>query len=138
MRLPNWRGRLTAFTDAIRRSPFDWTGQHDCALGLAARAVEAMTGDDVGAPFRGRYKSEAGALRVLRSQGVADVADVVAGLLQEVPVSMAAEGDIVSFSDGGPFGSALGVVIGERVLVLRPEGLATMGLLDASRAFRVG
>lgn len=137
-RLPRWRRRLEALTDELRRRPFDWSRQHDCALGLSARAVEALTGEDIAASWRGRYRSEKGALLALRKAGFDSVADAAASMLPEVAPSMAQEGDIAAVPDDGPFGFALGVFVGERVLVLRPDGLATVDRLTAGRAFRVG
>ena len=36
------------------------------------------------------------------------------------------------------FGFTLGVVNGERIFVLRPDGFGTVDLLAAGRAFRIG
>lgn len=137
-RIPGWRSRLEAAIDGIMRAPFDWSRQHDCGVGLCGRAVEAVTGVDVAAPWRGRYRSRAGALAVMHADGFDNLGDLVASILPEIHPSQAKIGDVAAFATETPFGFALGVVNGERVFVLREEGIATMGLLEAARAFRVG
>lgn len=136
-RLDGWQRRFVAVTDEIRRKPFAW-GSHDCGPAFAGRIVEALTGDDIAAPFRGKYDDAAGALRTLRETGFTDLADLVASLLPEIHPSRARKGDLAAFKDDSPFGASLGIVNGERVLVLRPEGIGTMDLLAAHRAYRVG
>jgi len=132
-RTHDWRGRLTAFLAAKARAPFVY-GEHDCAL-FAAGAVEAMTGVDPAAEWRGRYTTWRGGLRVLRAAGHADHVAAVAALLTEVPPAFAAAGDLaVVVGEGGP---ALGVVQGELIYVLRPEGLALVPFETASRAFEI-
>lgn len=137
-RLPDWRARLDAMFDDIRRTPFDWATGHDCALALAARAIFATTGVDVAEPYRGRYASAEGALLVLRKAGFENLEALAASLLPEIPVSRAHLGDIVTYAIDDAFGCTFGVVNGERAFVLRPEGIGTMDLLKARRAFRVG
>lgn len=133
----HWRARYDALFDRIRRRPFAY-GEHDCALGLAAAAVEAVTGADVAAAYRKRYHSRIGALRVLRNDGFANLADAVAALLPEIEPARARRGDIAAIPDDGPFGHSLGVVDGERVFVLRETGLGTVDRAVMTRAFRVG
>lgn len=136
-RLRDWRPRFEAVVDEIKWTQFDWKTQHDCVMGLVVRLVEAVTGVDHGAAYRGRYASETGALRVMRKAGFSDIADLVASILDEIHPSQAAIGDLVAFKVDTPFGHALGVVNGERAFVLRPEGIATMDILEADRAFKV-
>ncbi len=137
-RLPDWRQRFEAAIDDIRRTAFAW-GTHDCGPALAGRIVLAVTGVDVAAPYRDQYRTASEAVRLIREAGFNDLADLVASILPEIHPSQARIGDIAAFSiEGSPLGSALGVVNGERVFVLRPEGVGTMGLLQAHRAFKVG
>jgi hypothetical protein len=132
-RTHDWRGRLTAWLSTKARAPFAY-GEHDCAL-FAAGAIEAMTGVDPAAEWRGRYSTWRGGLRVLRAAGINDQVAAVAALLTEIPPSFAAAGDIaVVAGEGGP---ALGVVQGEWIYVLRPEGLALVPFESASRAFEI-
>lgn len=136
-RLPDWRVRFEREIDDMRRIPFAW-GSHDCGPAFAGRMVLAITGEDLCTPWRGRYGTAGEALRLLRTEGYDDLADLVATLLPEIHPSRARIGDVAAFPMDSPLGSALGVVNGERVFVLRPEGIGTMELLQAHRAFKVG
>lgn len=69
-RLPGWQSRLAAWLSSISRTPFE-PGRHDCAL-FAAGAVEALTGVDLAADWRGHYRTLRGGIRVLRRAGYAD------------------------------------------------------------------
>ena len=137
-RRPDWRARFEAAIDEIKYVPFDWSEQHDCGPGLAGRLVLAMTGEDMVAPWRGSYRTMHGALRVMQNEGFENLADMVAAMLPEIHPSRAQVGDLAAFPVDTAFGYALGVVNGERVFVLRPEGIGTMDLLQATRAFKVG
>jgi hypothetical protein len=136
-RLPDWRHRFAEQVDELRRIPFDWDG-NDCVVGLAGNMVKALTGTDCVEPYRGKYSTAAGALKVVRSAGFENLGDMVASMLPEIHPSAAHVGDIAAIPMDSPFGFALGVVNGERIFVLMPDGVGTVDLLDATRAFRVG
>lgn len=136
-RLPDWRRRFEEAIDEIKARPFDWES-HECGTGLAGRLAFALTGVDCAAEYRGTYHSAAGAFRVMREAGFDNIGDLVASILPEVHVSEASVGDIAAIPDDSLFGFALGVVNGERIFVLRENGLGTVDLLDATRAFKVG
>ena len=131
----DWRTRLYAVLDDIKASPLDY-GAHDCGVGLAARAIEAMTGTDLAARWRGRYDTATGALRVLREDGFADLETLCRSMLPSVHPSMAQLGDIALVPTGSAL-DALGIVIGERIIVLTDGGTGTVDLLDAKIVFRV-
>jgi hypothetical protein len=132
-RTHGWQGRLVEYLVRARRTPFK-EGQHDCAL-FAAGAVAAMTGTDIAQGWRGRYRTTAGGMRVLRREGFSDHVALVAHHFAEVPVVQARPGDIAVVNS--PDGAALGVVQGEFIYVLRPTGFGLVGLMDASLAFKV-
>ncbi|MGQ0563659.1 MAG: DUF6950 family protein [Gemmobacter sp.] len=132
-RLADWRGRLAAHLADSARLPFAW-GRHDCAL-FAAGCLAAMTGSDPGAPCRGRYRTFRGGRRVLGAAGFADHFALASARLAEVPPAFAQAGDLAHVPGGD--GPVMGVVQGHRIYVLRPEGLATVDLLAATRAWRV-
>lgn len=58
---------LEAYREAVERRAWD-PGQWDCLLSVADW-VERLTGEDPGAPWRGRYGGDRGAARLLRAQG---------------------------------------------------------------------
>lgn len=132
-RFPDWRTRLVAYLAESVRKPFQ-EGEHDCALFLAG-GVHAMTGVDYAAPYRGRYTTTRGGLRVLRKDGFRDHVALAAHHLAEKPVAFAREGD-AAVVPVEPFG-ALGIVQGEGVYVLTEHRLAVLPLTSALRAFEV-
>ncbi len=133
-RLPDWKPRLTAWLANAALHPFA-EGENDCALFFAG-AVEAMTGIDPAATWRGRYPNTVAGLRLLRRGGFADHVALAAALLPEMPSAYARTGDgaVVATEDG----PALGLVQGEMIYVLGPRGLSLVPRSRATRAFRVG
>lgn len=105
-------------------------GSHDCAL-FAAEIVKAKTGRDYAEEWRGKYRTLEDGQKALQERGYKDHIDLVASTFEEIPVAMAQFGDLVAVDD------ALGVVSGGAIFVLRPDGLGTLDLLSATRAFRV-
>lgn len=134
MRRPDWRHRLVAYTAEVTRASFH-PGRHDCAL-FAAGAVEAMTGVDYAAPYRGRYTTERGGVRILRREGYRDhVALAAHHLRQRAPGERAQPGDLAVIPADG--GRALGVVQGAMVYVLGPDGLGLVPAANATVIFEV-
>ena len=127
MRLPDWKPRLIAYLQDAARRPFEM-GTHDCCL-FAAGAVQAMTGDDPAAPWRGRYTTLEGGLKLVRKAGFKGYVAMAEAQFAAVHVSLASPGDLaVIDTDDGP---ALGVVQGEGIYVL---GVDRMGLLPIAAA----
>lgn len=134
MRHQHWHVALIQYLATCARTPFA-EGSNDCAL-FAAGAVEAMTGTDYAAPYRGRYTTTKGGLRMLRRAGFADHIALAAANLPEIPVSSAKPGDVAAVAT--PEGEALGVVQGAGVYVLTPGGMGILPADQITRAFRVG
>lgn len=133
MRLPDWKARLSDYVIAAARRPYV-LGQHDCAL-FAAGAVLAARGIDPAADWRGRYDTKLGGLRLLVRAGHADHIAATANVLDEIHPAQAAAGDVGMLTEAGA--PALGVVQGEMVYVLRPEGLGLVPRERLERAWRV-
>jgi len=136
-RVESWRAAFDKEADKLRRIPFEW-GTHDCAIGLVANMTKAITGEDKAKKYRGKYNDSKSAFRLMRKQGFTDLADMAASMLPEIHPSQTQIGDIVAIKSDTEFKHALGVVNGERVLVLREDGMGTVDLSEAVRAFRVG
>lgn len=132
-RRTDWRARLAQYVAAMAGQGFSY-GALDCAL-FAAGAVEAMTGADLAAGYRGRYRTLTGGLRHLRAAGYADQVALAAACFPEVPPAYAAAGDLVALP--GDAGAALGIVQGGGVYCLQPAGLAVVSRLHVQRAFRI-
>lgn len=133
-RRPDWRLRLVEFVAGVSRVEFK-PGSHDCAL-FAAGGVEAITGVDLASDWRATYRTLSAGRRALLAAGFSDHVEFVARLLPEIASSMAQVGDVaVVPGEDGEF--ALGIVQGEGVYCLRPDGLAVVSRLQMVRAFRV-
>jgi len=98
-RLPGWETRFYAYlADALRAVQ---EGREDyCAL-FAAGAVEAITGEDPAAAFRGRYREVADNLET-----------VISGLFPEIAPGLAGRGDL-AWHEG-----SVGVIIGGEALFI--------------------
>jgi hypothetical protein len=134
MRLADWKARLTEYLGQSARAPYS-IGTHDCAL-FAAGAVQAVTGTDLAADWRGRYTTKAEGLRQLQRAGHDDHIALAAAYLPEITPVMAAAGDVAVIRDPESGAVALGVVQGEMVYVLRPSGLGLLARAAMLRAFR--
>lgn len=129
-----WRTALTDYVQSVAGEPFE-PGKHDCAL-FVAGAIKAMTGEDLAAAYRGKYSTITRGKRKLRKDGFDDHVAMAASLFEEVAVSHAMVGDVASIEVDG--GAALGIVQGDRVYFVSPQGgIGTASLLEAQRAFRV-
>lgn len=133
MRLPDWKPRLTRYLAAAARKPYA-LGAHDCAL-FAAGAVNAVTGQDPAAAWRGGYDTKTGGLRLLQAAGYRDHFQATSAALEAIAPSFAAAGDIAAVHDGAGQ-TALGVVQGEMVYVLRETGLGLVPRTSMFRAWR--
>ena len=122
-RRDDWASRLISVIDAADNKPFAW-GKQDCAL-FAADCVQAMTGEDFAAPFRGRYDTALGSMRALKMMGYASLEEYVIAVLGEpVNANTAGRGDVVMVDT--PEGQALGVVAGIEAAVAGVNGLVLM------------
>lgn len=133
-RFADWEARLGAYLEANAGVAFAY-GAHDCAL-FSAGAVEAMTGVDLAAEFRGAYDSEFGAARVLASKGEGTLEATIDGLLSARPIGYARRGDLVWN------GESVGICIGGDALFAGESegvaGLVTVPRAAWQKAWRVG
>jgi hypothetical protein len=108
--------------------PFVW-GKNDCAL-MAADGIEAITGVDIAADFRGKYGSEEEAFALIREltggETVEDAAAYCAakaGLREwELPLC-ARRGDLVVLEDAGRIIAGLVHLNGREVVAVGDAGL---------------
>ncbi|MGO4815256.1 hypothetical protein AB4156_37720 [Cupriavidus sp. 2MCAB6] len=131
-RLEDWPTRLAEFIEARHERVFSW-GDSDCSL-FVCDAIEAMTGADPGARWRGLYSSEKGARRVLRDNGgVSGIASLVLG--SPVPVALAGRGDVVLVDT--PHGEALALCLGGLIAAQGQEGIEFHPMTAAKAAWKV-
>ncbi|MBI1246168.1 MAG: hypothetical protein GC202_14295 [Alphaproteobacteria bacterium] len=117
--------------------PFAW-GSSDC-LSLAADMVEALTGVD---PMKGlrRYRSAAGAARVLSGLGFSDLEAAIAAVLPAQSLTLARRGDIGVLAQDGGNGRLISTVLvaGEMAFGRTPAGRIAVPVLNLKSAYRVG
>lgn len=111
MKYNDWEKRLAAYIATVR-ADVDALGEVPCAR-FAAGAVEAQTGVDHYAPFRGKYKGEVSAAKALRKIGAGSLESTFGRHLARRPSpAFAQRGDIV-FN-----GEAVGVCVGATALFI--------------------
>lgn len=143
-RVAGWEELLEKYFHGCRGEAFAW-GTFDCGL-FAAGALQAMTGVDVGAPFRAqKYIDAVSAVKAIHTVTAtgSTIADVVSwlaaeyALLQWPGVLFAQRGDLVLFD--GSEGPAAGVVSlnGHEALFVSLGGLNRMPVNQCKAAWRV-
>lgn len=135
-RAQDWPERLAALIEDRRERPFVW-GEHDCCT-LAADAVKELTGVDPMAALRGTYGSEAEAEQLIITAGGLEA--LVAGLCAGAGMgachpAFVQRGDVALVHDGNHL--AVGVVIGETVMVPGPDKITVLPLRTIQRAWSV-
>lgn len=134
MRVQNWEMQLDDYLKARVALPFAF-GANDCCL-FAAGAVEVMTGEDLAAKFRGKYRTEYGAAQALKKYagaGVRALMDKMAAEygLAEAPPPMLARGSVALVLNDGR--ESLGIVDLTGMAIVAP-GIAGMARLPIDRA----
>jgi len=141
-RLEDWPERLAALIDARMSVPFRW-GSNDCAL-FAADAVQAVTGVDLAAVWRGQYADEEGARSMRSASSHLASGDIVAALREmahrrlgpDAPPLMARRGDIVLVEHDN--GHSLAVCLGSMAAAPGRRGLMVLDRAAWRAAWRVG
>lgn len=135
-RLPDWRPRLATYLGQVARRKFR-PGRHDCAL-FAAGAVRAMTGQDLAAAWRGKYRTLEAGQAALQAAGFSDHVALAASFFAAIDPARAQVGDLAVLPADGPEArGALGIIQGPLVYVLTPGGLALVSRLEIERAFKI-
>ncbi|MBL0374040.1 hypothetical protein JJB09_18625 [Rhizobium sp. KVB221] len=129
-RRDDWHPRLLDYVHAQERTPFNW-GQSDCLL-FVAGAIEAMTGEDVAAPYRGKYSSFEEARALL---GKSTLSFVRSQLREREHQTRAMGGDIGAKKEGGDW--TYGVFVGPYLYVKTADGVGILPRSEAQKAFEV-
>ena len=122
---------LIAYAAEAGQKPFR-PGRHDCAL-FAAGWVKLSTGKDHARGWRSTYRSLRRGQQLLEEAGFSDHVDFAAAHLPEIAPAFAQVGDIAVLDD-----NAFGIIAGEMIYCLRPEGLGLVQRGQMRRAFQVG
>lgn len=131
MRRADWQLRLSAFVRSRAGMPFEW-GRNDCCL-FTVDAVQAVTGTDHAAGFRG-YTTVLGAARIVERQGgIRQLAIDAWG--EPVSPLRAGVGDAVLVINEGR--ELLAVCNGTTAIGPGPEGIAVMDMSAAVAAWKI-
>lgn len=142
-RTPHWATReLHEFLLARATAPFAW-GTNDCCL-FPADAIQAFTGVDIAADFRGKYTDKASAFALIQTvTGGSTVADAAAycahqhGLAERAHPLMAQRGDLVVVPNGGNLIAGIVHLNGRHVVSVGDAGLLRISITDVQRAWAV-
>lgn len=133
MRLDNWQNNLSLFIEEKRNVPFDFPNWN--CLFWTIGCVEQVIGQDYLAAYRGQFKTEKGAAKLLRK---IDKVDTSQAFLEKYfgevkPVAFARKGDIVLVdpeetgldlpADAALFGTVPGICYGTISYFLGENGL---------------
>lgn len=129
-RISTWEAALSDYITAKRKQEFEY-GVHDCCT-FTFGAVEAMTGEDLMAPFRGQYNSLASSVVALRDIGQGDLESTVDAHLPIIPIGRAQRGDVVLY-DG-----SIGVVAGGYAWFVSDDGFERIPRIMWDKAWSVG
>lgn len=132
-RLSDWDRRLARVTEKHMRLSGAW-GASDCLM-TVGDAIEAVTGENPFAAYRGRYTTQAGAARVMRREGCNDVEDVLARLFQPVGRLLAQRGDVGTVMQGDAL--TAGYVTEYGFAAKGPDGLVMHPQTAIVSAYRV-
>jgi hypothetical protein len=121
---------LIAYAAEADTRPFR-PGCHDCAL-FAAGWVKIVTGHDLARGWRSTYRSLRRGQHLLQEAGFADHVALATAHLPEITPAFAQVGDIAVLET-----QAFGIVAGEMIYCLRPEGLGLVPRGQMRRAFAV-
>ena len=147
-RTPHWaEHEFHDFLLARAKTPFAW-GTNDCCL-FPADAIQAFTGVDLAADFRGKYSTEAEALALIKTvTGGATAEDAAVycaakhGLVEWVrdgkPAPLFAQrGDLVVLDDGGNLIAGVVHLKGSVAVTVGAEGLKLLSIRAIKRAWKV-
>ena len=134
-RARDWPERLAEVVRAASNKPYK-LGQHDC-FRFACECAHALTGADYDASFGGRYKTERGALRLIRRFAGGESKAAVTKLLgrEPAPVTLAQRGDWLLYRDAK--GEHLAVCMGSKAAALGDDGLALIPVAMCLYTWRI-
>lgn len=143
MRTETWaEGEFDAFMRSRAETPFAW-GSNDCCL-FPADAIQAFTGTDIAADFRGKYSNEAEAFALVKTvAGGTTVADAAAycaekyGLVEWKFPLQAQRGDLVVIQNGDTLISGIVHLNGRHVVTVGEKGLFRVSITNIKRAWKV-
>lgn len=133
-RVSDWYSRLFELIIEKENEPFKF-GKNDCTL-FGADVVLALTGVDLAASYRGKYRSLRGGMKLLKSDGYTSNVDYIEKNFPEISLAFANAGDLCLINTEE--GEAIAVLIGTVAAGIGPNGLIRFPLDQISKTFKVG
>jgi hypothetical protein len=132
-----WEVKLSDYLEVARHAPFEW-GRNDCCI-FAAKAILAITGEDLLRYFPHKYTSEVGAMEAISKAGYRGIAHMLDCFLgPSMSPWSARRGDIV-IADVQPGRLGAGVCVGDVAAFLKaPQGLRFLPLSNCLQAWTIG
>ena len=109
---------------------FEW-GKSDCVLWVCDY-IQKIHGVDHAKDFRGKYKTEIGARRLMRAEGFRSVEALVTSYYKRKPLTFAARGDLILCPSG-----SLGICLGYYSYFLGAGGPIRIQTLQCKAAWGV-
>ncbi len=143
-RVFNWQNELDKFLATHQKDRFKY-GKWDCCL-FACDAVRAMTGTDIAAPFRGKYRNREQAIQAIRDYcgveraGIQTVARRIADENQMEPclTTYLRRGDVALIKRGArDFSLAIVSLSGTELIAITKDGLQRIRLCEAISGWHV-
>jgi len=135
-RLPDWDKRMVLVTARHMREPQAW-GTSDC-ITRAADVVEALTGFDPVAEFRGKYHTEEGAAVIMRRRKCENVEQLLEKYFEPVGRLSAQRGDLVTVEEDGVIAAAYVTEYGIAISTARGTVFRPQTSHGIRKAFKVG
>ena len=130
IRVPDWETDWYAFIDEYQSLDHEW-GTTDC-VHFAMKNVGTLIGADITSMHLGKYTTQLGAFKYLKTIGYLHVHELPASFLPETHMADASRGDVVLFDD------CLGVNYGSVGLFMGEEGFTSIPLRECERVWKVG
>jgi hypothetical protein len=143
-RKENWPSLLHNFVIEYEKKEFCW-GKIDCCM-MMFDWIEYCTGTNLSTPYKGKYSTKIGAIRLMKklhNGGVLhSVSDYFKKLnIKEIPSLMAQRGDVVIVNElqsEGNYDDVVGICIGLHVIVLSDSnGLHKLPLSTIKKSWKV-
>ena len=141
-RRPCWQCQLSKFLFLASHTPFAY-GSFDCGL-FVSDAIESMTGTDLAASFRNKYRSRAELLPLIRdyagSPSILALTERIATDYQmhEIPILRAQRGDLAVIRRAKDYSLGLIDLSGRQIVIALARGIGRVPISRAFRTWKVG
>lgn len=133
MRKENWPRLITDEIKKLQNTPFVW-GKKDCCLAVGD-IIEAYTGEDLAAEFRGKYTTASGSVRALKRYGQGTIRATMDAKLPSILIEEAGRGDIGLVKTEA--GESLAMIFSQQAWAMAEHGIEALPMTDLVCAWRI-